>query len=269
MRFPILAAICALLLSACGSASRTDPLAAVQARKTLRVGVVENSAPFCVRGPTGLRGFDVDIATAIANHLGAQPEFVAMASSERLDAVASGRVDCVVAAMTMTRARERRVDFSVPYFQDGQMILVRNADRATITSYKDLAGRKVGVVTGTSNAETIAQVAPEAERVLFENRAAMRDALVAGSVDAITGDAFVLWGIQKSTPGIGLVGYRFSTEPYGVALPQGASDLRDAVNAALMDMWESGEWREIYDTWFGKGTSFEAEIRFAVPVIPR
>ena len=255
-------------LAGCGGDARSDRLAAAQQAKVLRIGVKADNPPFgAARTAGGFRGFDVDIAAAIAERLGCTPEFSAVTSADRFARLADGSIDLVVATTTITRSRERLADFSVPYFQDGQALLVRTG--SGIAGYQALAQRRVGAVTGSTSLDTMKQVAPEAEVIGYPTLAAARDDLLAGKLDAITSDAFILMGLRQGEPRLSFAGGRFSTEPYGVAMAQGQSALRDAVNEALMELWDSGQWRAIYDTWFGPGTPFATEIRFAVPVVPR
>jgi polar amino acid transport system substrate-binding protein len=264
---PLLAIACVLLTACGGRDGAPDRLAAAKARGVLTVGVKADAAPFGVQTRTGLSGFDVDIATAVANQLGCEVRLVPVTSADRIPRLQSGELDLVVATTTITRGRERQVDFSIPYFQDGQALLVRTG--SPITGYKDLAGKRVAAVRGSTSVGTLRQVAPEAEVVELGTMTDIKDALLAERVDAITSDGFILMGLRQGEKRLSFAGPRFSTEPYGIAMAQGQSALRDAVNEALMDLWESGQWRAIYDAWFGPGTAYQADIRFAVPVVPR
>jgi polar amino acid transport system substrate-binding protein len=53
-----------------------------------------------------------------------------------------------------------------------------------------------------------------------------------------------------------LVGDFFSSEPYGMGLPQDDSAWRDAVNFALQDIWSDGTYKKIYDKWYGSSTPY-------------
>lgn len=257
-----------LLLAGCSP--RSDDLAAITARKTIRIGVKADAPPFGSRVGTIRVGFDLDIATAIAQRLGAEPVFVDVTSADRIDRLLQGDIDLLVASMTITRSREQQVDFSIPYFQDGQSLLV--ADASPIAGYQHLAGRTVGAVRGTTSAANLRQVAPDARLREYADYPALSAALAAGQVEAITSDRFILMGLAKQAGRAGayrLVGEPFSTEPYGIALRQDQSQLRTAINHALLELWEDGTWRQIRDTWFGKGTPYATDIRFVITPYPR
>ena len=264
---PLLAIACVLFTACGGRDGAPDRLAAAKDRGVLTIGVKADAAPFGVQTRTGLAGFDIDIAHAVADRLGCEVKLVPVTSADRIPRLQSGEVDLLVATMTITRARERQVDFSIPYFQDGQALLVRTG--SPITGYKDLAGKRVAAVRGSTSADTLRQVAPEAEVVELGSMTELKDALLNERVEAITSDGFILMGLRQGEKRLSFAGPRFSTEPYGIAMAQGQSALRDAVNEAVMDLWDSGQWRTIYDAWFGPGKPYQADIRFAIPVVPR
>lgn len=266
----ILLSVLALVLVGCGSERAVgDRLAQVTSAGSLRIGVKADSPPFGVESRGMRRGFDIDIGASLARRLGVEPVFVTVTSADRIPKLQAGEVDVVVASMTQTRRRDREVDFSIPYFEDGPAILVKSG--GGITSYLQLGGRKLGVATGSSTAAAVAKVAPEAEVVEVPAIKDLLPALEAGQVDAVASDYLILIGLARAS-GKGrsytIAGGRIVSEPYGIALPQNESALRDAVNEALMAMWEDGEWSRISDMWFGPNGAMPATIRFSMPTIP-
>ncbi len=265
----LLASLC--LLAACsGGAARPDVLERVTGGGAVRIGVKADSPPFGAERGDMRYGFDIDIAEAVARRIGAEPVFVSVTSAERIPRLQSGELDLVVASMTQTRQREQAVDFSVPYFEDGPAIMVPAT--SGITSYVQLGGKRLGVAKGSTTAASVAQVAPEAVLVELPAIRDLLPALRAGSVDAIASDYLILLGLlhgASDAAAYRIPGGRIVSEPYGIAMPQDQSRLRDAVNRALMEMWEDGEYARIVDTWFGQASGFPAEIRFVLPTIPR
>ncbi|MDA3960120.1 MAG: transporter substrate-binding domain-containing protein [Planctomycetota bacterium] len=269
----VLLPLFALILSGCGGNSRStadsDTLKAVKQRGEVRIGVKEDTKPFGFRLGGERAGFDIDIAIAIAQQLGiAQVRFVTVTSANRIDMLKSGDVDMVLASMTITRQRDREVDFSIPYFQDGQGLLVQKD--SDIGSYLDLAGRMVGAVKGSTSGSNIAQVAPDASVIEFGDYQRLERALRAGTVDAITTDTVILLGMAQSSKGaLRLAGQSFTVEPYGVAIVENQSNWRDAINEAIQVLWESGQYQMIYDTWFGAHSVYGEHVNFAVTTYPR
>lgn len=279
LRLPLLFLAAAIfVLSACTGGDRAaaptganDVLAAVKAAKTVRVGVLANNPPFSFQLGQQWAGFDIEIAQGIANHIGIeQVEFVPVALDQRSDSVVAGKVDMVVASMTITRYRERRVDFSIPYFQDGQSLLVKAA--SPIKSYLDLNGKKVGSVKGSTASFYMKQINPDAVVSTYADNAALFKALESDEIEAATNDQLVLTGMIASSNDPAawrIAGDRLTAEPYGVAVAQNQSAWRNAINHALLALWETQDWHASADTWFGPTSKYASPINFVMPVYPK
>jgi polar amino acid transport system substrate-binding protein len=253
------------------SAAQGDILARVLHDKRVRIGVKADTPPFGMAQGGGYVGFDIDIATALAGALGIEDiEFVPVTSANRMDIIEKGGVDMLVASMSITRYREQRVDFSLPYFQDGQGLLVKRA--SSVSSYLDLTGRKVGTVKGSSSSYYLHQVSPDCTPVVVADFPALLALLDHDQVEAITSDQTILIGLKANAPdpsAYRLAGAPFTVEPYGVALPQNQSHWRNAIDRALMEISEKGQWQAIIDLWFGPGTKYSHRIDFHPPIYPR
>jgi len=270
----IIAIIVGLALGGCGSGARSgsqpaSTLQRVTETGVVRVGVKEDTRPFGYRMGGQLTGFDVDIANAVARQLGIdEVELVPVTSATRIGALERGEVDMVVASMTATRGRDRTIDFSIPYFADGQGLLVQQG--SDIKSYLDLEGRLVGAVKGSTSSGNIATVAPGATVVEFSDYQKLEQAVLAGTVDAVTTDTVILVGMAAASDGaLALAGKPFTTEPYGIGVPEDQSDWRDAINQALQTLWESGRYQLIYESWFGPGTPYADHVSFSLQTYPR
>jgi polar amino acid transport system substrate-binding protein len=251
-------------------ASRSDALAQVKERGTLRVGVKADAPPFGWKDEFGYYGFDVDIASALAKELGVEKvEFVTVTSADRLDKVASGEVDMAIASMTITRGREEKVDFTIPYFQDGQALMVRAG--SAVASYEDLGGKTVGGVKGSTSVDTIKEVQPDCNVKEYPGYNEALAALRAGEVDAITSDMLILLGLKlgaEQPEAFRIAGKRFSTEPYGIAVRENQSEFRDALNAGIERLWKTGRWQRVYEDWFGANAKYRADEGFKIVPFP-
>jgi polar amino acid transport system substrate-binding protein len=254
-----------------GPASGADDLQTIRARGVLKVGVKADAPPFGWKDEFGFYGFDVDIANALAGELGIDTvEFVTVTSADRLDKVASGEIDMAIASMTITRGREEKVDFTIPYFQDGQGIMVRSG--STIADYEDLGGKTVGGVKGATSVANIRQVQPECAVSEFGGYQEALKALRSERVDAVTSDMLILLGLRLGSPNpdeFMIVGTRFSTEPYGIAVRENQSEWRDALNGAIQALWEDGRWQRIYENWFGANARYSTDVPFVIVPFPR
>lgn len=283
LRLPFFLLTAAILaLSACTGGDRAaapaganDVLAAVTAAKTVRVGVLANNPPFSFQIGQQWAGFDIEIAQGVANHLGIEKiDFVPVALDQRSPSIVKGTVDMVVASMTITRYREskssNKVDFSLPYFQDGQALLVKSA--SPIKSYLDLNGKKVGAVKGSTGSFYMTQINPDATVEKYADNEALLKALEAGEIDAATNDYLVLAGMVANAAdpvALRIAGDRMTAEPYGIAVAQNQSAWRNAINHALLAMWESQDWHAAADTWFGPTSKYASPVNFVMPVYPK
>ncbi|MCW8133224.1 MAG: transporter substrate-binding domain-containing protein [Planctomycetota bacterium] len=242
----------------------------IRASKILRIGVKADSPPFCFQDKEGRpQGFDVDLGYRIARHLGVQPVFVTVATAERIEKLKKGEVDLIVATFTATRRRSREVDFSMPYFQDQQKLLVK-AD-SPIQSYRDLSGKTVAVIKNSTSLDNIRIVAPDAKIVEVDSTSQGFDKLTKGEADAYTGDGMALAGTRLGAADAEkyrIAGEGFSVENYVVGLPRNDSELRNHVDEALTDLWNSGSWTRLFDKWLGEKSPYNMQAHFQMPVLP-
>jgi len=194
LRFLLLAVVLCATVGCGARPDQRDDLAAITAAGTVRIGVKTDAPPFGGKVGGELIGFDIDIARAIADHLGVQAEFVPVSSADRFAKLNQGAVDIVIATATITRGREREVDFSLPYFQDGQGLLVGAA--SAIAGYQDLAGKRVVAARGSTSLANLRQYAPDAVVVEVDGTAQLLPTLVAGRADAATSDVLILMGLR-------------------------------------------------------------------------
>ncbi|MBA2480343.1 MAG: transporter substrate-binding domain-containing protein [Planctomycetes bacterium] len=267
------------IASAAASAAVDDVAAAVVAAKRVRIGVKADTPPFGSKAGATYLGFDIDIAQAVAKQLetilkvpGLEVEFVTVTSRDRDDKLLAGEIDMVVASMTITRFRDREqhLDFTIPYFQDGQSLLVTK--ESPIATYLDLAGRPVGFVRGSTSGYYLAQVAPDCKATKYEDFSALFAALDAGEIEAATSDQLILMGrlrAAKNPDAYRIAGERFTTEPYGIAVRENQSAWRDALNEAIQQLWENGRWAIIADTWFGPTSTYPTTLGFAITPYPK
>ena len=262
--------ICLLTLVAAGSAL-AGKLDDVKSRGALVAGIKDSQPPFgSVDEKTNqIVGFEVDLMQALADRLGVKLELKPVTSSTRIPMLTQGAIDIVAATMTHKKEREDQVDFSITYFMTGQKLLVKKD--GGVKSVADLAGKKVGSVKGSTSEQNVKKAQPGCTVISFETYPEAFLALKQGKVQAVTTDESILVGIKNSddTPEAwDIVGDYISPEPYGLGLPENESDFRDFVNAALMDMWEKGEYQKIYEKWFGPGKKDHIPLTWKMELWP-
>lgn len=203
--------------------------------------------PFEQGDPPDYEGFDIDLINAVAEKMGLEVQ-IEDAPFDLLLQGGGGQFDLAIAATTITPARENRVDFSNPYFQSSQGLLVR-AD-SDIATAEDLAGKIVGAQDGTTG-ETYASDETEADEVRpFPEIDDAYNALEVGQVDAVLNDLPSVQAAVEEKEGLEVVDTFDTDEQYGIILPQGSDELLSAVNEALQEVKDDGTLDEIYQEWF-------------------
>lgn len=265
----IVLAAAAAAAALCGcSGAPPSALDGIRQRGEIVVGVKADTPPFGFRDKEGdLWGFDVDLAGEIARRLGAKPRFVGLTTAERIPALLDGRVDILAACVTITRERARAVDFSLPYFETHQALLVR-AD-SPVRDYLDLAGRKVGAVKDSTGLATLKIVQPDAAVTAFDSYDDALKALAGGAVEALATDQIILAGLVKDAGDRFRIVGRFGWEPYGIAMRQNDSKLRSRIDEVLQEMWDEGVYQRIYDNWLGEHGRFPTRATFTITSFPR
>lgn len=213
---------------------------------TLRVGIDPTYPPFDIVENGQVSGYDAALTEAIARELGVTVEFKTLALDTLYDALIAGNVDMLISALPPIPERQADALYSVPYYQSGQVLVVRSGDNG-IGSVGDLQGKKVGVELG-SNADT------EARRLQRSTAPGMRlhsvyhspeevlDALANGEVDAAITDNTSAQTYLAAHPGtLNVLSPPLTDEPFVVAVPARAGSLAASVNTTIERLRNSGE----------------------------
>ena len=252
-----LSAVTALLLSACGGGDGDGTGSTAKGD----VPVIKSGAlttcthlpyePFQFNEGGEIKGFDVDIVDEIAKDLDVKQEIVdtpfeGIQTGEDLN---TGKCDIAAAGMTITEVRAEALDFSDPYFDATQALLVK-AD-SDIASLEDLAGKKLGVQAATTGEIYAKEKAPDATQVQFEDLALLETAVQTGQVDAAINDNGPLLDFASKNDDV-KVATEFDTgEQYGMGVKKGNTKLLEAVNTSIERMKTDGTYDTIYEKWFG------------------
>jgi polar amino acid transport system substrate-binding protein len=204
--------------------------------------------------PTGYAGFDIDLMTSIAANLGldlavVDVDFNALQSGLVLQAK---NCDIAASALTITEERKNNLDFSNPYYDSLQTLLVP-AD-STIASLEDLKDKKLAVQTGSSGIFYAQDnVDPSTTLVEFPGDGEMWLALQGGTVDAMLFDKPVNFEHTQTDPNF-KVSAEFDTgEQYGFAVAKGTNaELLAAVNEQLAVIQSDGTYDGFYVQYFGE-----------------
>ncbi|MBO5659301.1 MAG: basic amino acid ABC transporter substrate-binding protein [Duodenibacillus sp.] len=224
--------------------------------ETLRVAAESSYAPFIfVDSKTGDHvGFEVDLLKVLAKKIGAKLDITNMGFDAVIPSVMTGTANIGGSAITITKERATKVNFTTPYYDSGVSILINKADENTIKSSADLKNKTLCVQIGTSGA----MLAKEIEGAQLRSFNAISDAYMElrnKGCQAVITDKPVTSYFMASRPRnqqlFKHLDEVLESEQFGFAVTKENTALLDKLNKALADVKQSGEFDQIYRKWFG------------------
>ena len=236
----------------------------LKARETgsLTLGYRESSIPFSYRSARGEPiGYSIDLCKLLVDAIGAAVDreltirWQPVTSQTRIDAVVSGQVDLECGSTTNNLERQKQVAFSPTMFVSGTKLLVKN--NSTIKSFRDLPGKTVVVTAGTTNEQTLRDLARKFKldftlRVAADHAASF-ELLTSGQVDAFATDDVLLYGLLAQNRRQGefvVTGEFLSYDPYGIMFRKGDAQLARVVRDSFHDLAADREIERRYTRWF-------------------
>jgi len=244
--------VAALAIAGAGSAAAKE-------WKQIRIGVEGAYPPFSEIDENGdLAGFDIDIAHALCEEMDAECTLVQQDWDGIIPALLARKYDAIVASMSITEERKKKVDFSEKYYQTPAKFAVPEGSDIEI-SEEGLKGKTVGVQRATIHDRFITE--EFGDTVDIKRYATQDEAYLdaqAGRVDALLADSVALnQGFLQTEAGEGwhFVGPDFTDPKYfgvgvGIAVRPGEDDLREQFNAAIDAILENGTYRKIQNKYF-------------------
>jgi glutamate/aspartate transport system substrate-binding protein len=237
-------------------------LQAIQASATLRIAYRTDSRPFSYIDPAGQpSGYTIELCERVAKSMQRElglPElairWVQVDTRTRFEVMVDGSADMECGSTSISLSRMKIVDFSTLIFAESTGLLVRS--RAGLFGLDDLAGKKIGVVPGSTNGKAVHDQLERrklvATLVEFRDREAGVAALGRGEVDAFATDKLVLLALAQAANmrDYAVLPDDLSFEPFAIMLPRGDWRFRLAVNAGLAQVFRSGEIVTLYTKYF-------------------
>lgn len=198
-------------------------------------------------------GFDVDVINAVAEKMGLTASYLPNQKFDTLVPIIKqgGKADVSIAAVTITDERMESVDFSEPYLDSNQAIVVAKGSSETEETLND-ASKQVVCQGGTTGDEWIGENLPDAVRVPVDDVTAALAGVQTGRYQAMVVDLPVAsYMLSQSFSDLQIVKEIPTGEQYGIAVSKDNPELTQAVNKALEDMKSDGTMKEIETKWFG------------------
>ncbi|HEL2051207.1 TPA: ABC transporter substrate-binding protein/permease [Streptococcus suis] len=230
----------------------------VKADDTIDIVFDNAYAPFEFKDSDQIyKGLDVDIINEVAKRSGWTMNQSFPGFDAAVNAVQAGSADALMAGTTITEARKKVFTFSDPYFDTKIVIATTKAN--TISSYKDLKGKTVGVKNGTAAQNFLEENKDKYGYNVktFDTGDLMYNSLSAGAVDAVMDDeAVIQYAIQQGQDlSIDIEGEAIGSFGFSVKKGSQYEYLVEDFNTALAAMKEDGTYEKILNKWLGASTT--------------
>jgi polar amino acid transport system substrate-binding protein len=212
----------------------------------LRVGASTNYPPLVFSQGGEIRGIEAELAELLSQHLGRSIAWVELPFAELIPALEAERIDLIMSGMSVTEARRRRVAFSEPYLEVGQMALIRVEDEAKLSEPDAMRapGALVGFEDDTTGEEFARKELASAQLVGFESVEEGVSSLRARRIDFFIHDAPTIWrvvgGIASDERELTGLYTPLTREYLAWAVRPQDSELLAAINAAIAEWKEKG-----------------------------
>ena len=249
------------ILAGCGAEETAkDSFDQIKEEGTLVVGLDDTFAPMGFRDSNGdIVGFDVDLANVVAEKLDVEVEFQAIDWALKETELKSDNIDVIWNGYTITDERKKQVDFSSPYLENSQIIIV--LEDSDIQTKEDLSGKVVAAQQSSSAVDAInadeskiIEKFANQEVVLYPSNNDVFNDLASGRSDAIVVDETLGRYYMKQNEEISyrVLEDNFGEEEYAVGTRKEDDKLTEAINDALNEMKTDGTFDEIYAKWFAE-----------------
>ena len=205
-------------------------------------------------------GAEIDLAAQFCEANGYGLRVKTMSFDGMLPAVQSGKVDFAAGGITITEERRESVNFSVPYYTGGTVMLVLKDDAPEVGQptegirWQDYNGKKLGVIVGPMMENVAKQFFPDSEYLLLNGYPECIAALQSKKIDAYLADEPEMISTHAEQPDIDYIHERLTENDYCFAFrkndPQSAA-LCQELNDFLARSRENGTMQELYEIWFG------------------
>lgn len=238
-------------LAACGSSSNENLQEKVVKRGKLVVAISPDYAPFefktLVNGKDTIVGADVELAKAIADELGVKLELSSMSFDNVLSSLQTGKADIAISGLSATKERKNAYDFSDPYYETENAILVKTSNLDKFTSISSLSGQKVAVQKGTIEEGLAKDQLKDSKIVSLTAMGEAINELKSGQVQAVDLEKPVAEGYLSQNSDIALAGFALKTsdgDAKAVAMPKGSGEMVKTVNKVIKKLAKDDKYKK-------------------------
>ena len=238
-------------------AAAGDLLSQIQANGVITVAMEGTWAPWTYHDENdNLVGYDVEVATKIAEKLGVEPQFIEGEWDGLLAGLDAGRYDIMVNGVDITPERAEKYDFSIPYAYN-RTAVITTKDNDSINTLEDLNGKKTANTISSTYAQLAEQYGATVTGVDDLNQTF--ELLLSGRIDATLNAEMTYYDYMKEHPDANAKIAVLTDDANEVAIPMRKGDetatLRAAVDQAIEEMRADGTLKELSEKYFGTDIS--------------
>lgn len=261
MKLTIIMLIGIMLLVGCGSSSKSassqndakdkqtvDTLKTIKEKGTLVVGTSADFSPFefktLVDGKDTFVGSDIEMVKAIAEKLDVKVEFMDMQFDAVLVALQQGKVDIAVSGISATTERQKKFDFSIPYYNPPQKVVINKKNKDVLTSIESLKGKKVGAQKGSIQEGVVESQISDAQIVSIPRVPNLIVELNQGSIDGLVLEETIAESYINQNSELMFADIELKSsedEAFAIAMPKGDTNLKKELDSILKEMIEKGK----------------------------
>lgn len=247
------------LVAGCGSSGETkdaksedktsgeDLLKKIKDKGTIVVGTSADFAPFefktLVDGKDTIVGSDIEMVKEIGKKMGVKVEFMDMQFDAVLVALQQGKVDIAVSGISATPERQKKFDFSTPYYNPPQRVVINKKNKEVFTSIDSLKGKKVGAQKGSIQEGVVKAQLPNVQTVAIPRVPNLIVELNQGSIDALVLEETIAESYISQNPDLMFADIELKSsedEAFAIAMPKDAGTLKTEIDDILKEMIKDG-----------------------------
>lgn len=251
------------LLTACGSSDKKDTsVSDIKDKGTMVVALNPEFAPFefktLVNGKDTIVGADIKIAEAIGEELGVKVKFSSMSFNNVLASLQSGKADIAISGISATPERKKAYNFSEPYYESENVVLIKKTDLDKYTKTTSLDGLSVGTQKGTIQETVASEQLKGAKVVALTQNGEMINELKNGQIQAVVLEKPIAEGYVANNDDLTISNITLKNDDadaYAVALPKDDDKLTKKVNKVINELKDSGKIDQFVQDAYALSTS--------------
>lgn len=220
-------------------------------------GIIDDFPPMCFQDKDNneIIGFDIDLAKEIAKRLGIKVQFKILNPGEIITMLNRGDIDIILAGMTITDERENLLEFSKPYLNNRQIVMVLKD--SIVNNLNMLKDKKAGVLNESSSEVALNTNVKLVKRLRevkkYQNNSQALADLVVKKIDAVVIDEITgRWNMAKKPGCFKILENEVENTPYCIGIRKNDQTFKEALNRILDNIKNDTTGENLSKKWFGE-----------------